>query len=302
MPDQSQMSDNGNMTQRTKNLSSVPTNHHGINEEQLVIEHLSLAQRAVSDMLQRVPRHVSRNDLLSAAMAGLAQAARSYDPDRGIAFDRFASARIRGALLDELRSRDWASRSVRARARSVSAAVDDLTAANGAAPSANQVARHLGMERSSLDSINGDVHRAVVLNFDALVVDGDGASVLPTDDRGPDLQILDRERRSYLLDAVSHLPERMRHVVVGYFFDERPMRELAEELDVTESRISQIRAEALAMLRTALDAHLEEIDPVVDLAPRTAKRTAAYVEAVGATSEWKDRLAAVPAKPRPTTL
>jgi RNA polymerase sigma factor FliA len=290
------------MTQRTKNLSSVPTNHHGINEEQLVIEHLNLANRAVSDMLQRVPRHVSRSDLLSAAMAGLAQAARAFDPGRGIAFDRFASARIRGALLDELRSRDWASRSVRARARSVSGAIDDLTAANGSAPTAEQVANHLGMERSALESINGDVHRAVVLNFDALVVDGDGASVLPTDDHGPDLQILDRERRSYLLDAVALLPERMRHVVVGYFFDERPMRDLAEELDVTESRISQIRSEALALLRTALDAHLDDVDPIVELSPRTAKRTAAYVDAVGANSEWKDRLGASPSKPLPSTL
>ncbi|HVA43289.1 MAG TPA: sigma-70 family RNA polymerase sigma factor [Acidimicrobiales bacterium] len=290
------------MAQRTKNLSSVPTNQYGVNEEQLVTEHLQLAQRAVSDLLQRVPRHVSRSDLVSAALAGLAQAARAYDPERGIAFDRFASARIRGALLDELRSRDWASRSVRARARRVTAAVDHLTAANGSAPSTDQVAAHLGMDKSTLDSLTGDVHRAVVLNFDALVVDGDGASALPADERGPDVQILDRERRSYLLDAVSHLPERMRHVVVGYFFDERPMRELAEELDVTESRISQIRAEALALMRTALDAHLDDIDPVADLAPRTAKRTAAYVDAVGASSEWKSRLDAVPSQPRPSTL
>ncbi len=290
------------MAQRTKNLSSVPTNEYGVNEEQLVTEHFQLAQRAVSDLLQRVPRHVSRSDLLSAALAGLAQAARSYDPDRGIAFDRFASARIRGALLDELRSRDWASRSVRARARRVTAAVDHLTAANGSAPTPDQVAAHLGMDKATLDSLTGDVHRAVVLNFDALVVDGDGASALPADERGPDVQILDRERRSYLLDAVSHLPERMRHVVVGYFFDERPMRELAEELDVTESRISQIRAEALALMRTALDAHLDGIDPVAELAPRTAKRTAAYVDAVGTNSEWKHRLDAVPHTPRPTTL
>ncbi|MHB1924579.1 MAG: sigma-70 family RNA polymerase sigma factor [Acidimicrobiales bacterium] len=290
------------MAQRTKNLSSVPTNEYGVNEEQLVTEHFQLAQRAVSDLLQRVPRHVSRSDLLSAALAGLAQAARSYDPDRGIAFDRFASARIRGALLDELRSRDWASRSVRARARRVTAAVDHLTAANGSAPTPDQVAAHLGMDKATLDSLTGDVHRAVVLNFDALVVDGDGASALPADERGPDVQILDRERRSYLLDAVSHLPERMRHVVVGYFFDERPMRELAEELDVTESRISQIRAEALALMRTALDAHLDGIDPVAELAPRTAKRTAAYVDAVGTNSEWKHRLDAIPHTPRPTTL
>jgi len=290
------------MAQRTKNLSSVPTNQYGVDEEQLVTEHLQLAQRAVSDLLQRVPRHVSRSDLLSAALAGLAQAARAYDPERGIAFDRFASARIRGALLDELRSRDWASRSVRARARSVAAAVDHLTAANGSAPTPAQVAAHLGMDPGTLDSLTTDVHRALVLNFDALVVDGDGASSLAADDRGPDVQILDRERRSYLLDAVSHLPERMRHVVVGYFFDERPMRELAEELGVTESRISQIRAEALSLLRTALDAHLEDVDPLIDLAPRTAKRTAAYVDAVGTSSEWKDRLNALPSHPRPSTL
>jgi len=290
------------MAQRTKNLSSVPTNQYGVDEEQLVTEHWQLAQRAVSDLLQRVPRHVSRSDLLSAALAGLAQAARGYDPERGIAFDRFASARIRGALLDELRSRDWASRSVRARARSVTAAVDHLTAANGSAPAPAQVAAHLGMELATLDSLTGDVHRAVVLNFDALVVDGDGAAALPADERGPDVQIIDRERRSYLLDAVSNLPDRMRHVVVGYFFDERPMRELAEELGVTESRISQIRAEALTMLRSVLDAHLEDIDPLVDLAPRTAKRTAAYVDAVGASSDWKDRLNALPSHPRPSTL
>jgi RNA polymerase sigma factor for flagellar operon FliA len=296
------------MAQRTKNLSSVRTAPEGVDEEKLaeeerlVTEHLPLANRAVSDMLQRVPRHVSRSDLVSAAMAGLAQAARSYDPGRGIAFDRFASARIRGALLDELRSRDWASRSVRARARSVTAAVEDLTAARGTAPTQTEVAQHLGMDQACLESLSGDVHRAVVLNFDSLVVDGDGASVLPADERGPDSQILDRERRSYLLDAVAQLPERMRHVVVGYFFDERPMRDLAEELEVTESRISQIRAEALNMLRTALDAHLEDGDPMADLSPRTARRTAAYVDAVGQGTDWKDRLGAVPVKTRPTTL
>ena len=291
------------MAQRTKNLSRVrSTNQYGVDEEELVIQHLPLAQRAVSDMLQRVPRHVSRSDLLSAAMAGLAQAARAFDPDRGITFDRFASARIRGALLDELRSRDWASRSVRARARNVAAAVDDLTARNGVAPSSAEVARHLGMEKESIDSLSGDVHRAVVLNFDALVADGDGSSVLPAEERGPDTQILDRERRSYLLDAVAALPDRMRHVVVGYFFDERPMRELADELDVTESRISQIRAEALVMLKTALDAHLDEGQPLIDLSPRAARRTAAYLDAVGSGSDWRSRLDAVPAKPRLTTL
>jgi len=291
------------MAQRTKNLSRVRhTNEFGVDEEQLVTDHMALAQRAVSDMLQRVPRHVSRSDLMSAAMAGMAQAARTYDPGRGISFDRFASARIRGALLDELRSRDWASRSVRARARTVAVAVDDLTARNGQVPSSSEVANHLGMDKESFDTLSGDVHRAVVLNFDALVVEGDGSSVLPADERGPDTHILDRERRSYLLDAVAALPDRMRHVVIGYFFDERPMRELADELDVTESRISQIRAEALVMLRTALDSHLDGIEALTELSPRTARRTAAYLDAVGSGTDWKSRLDADPSRPRLTTL
>ena len=86
-------------------------------EEQLVRSHLPLVNYMVSEIASRIPRHVCRDDLVSAAMAGLAQAARAYDPTRGISFQRFASSRIRGALLDELRSRDWASRSVRAKAR-----------------------------------------------------------------------------------------------------------------------------------------------------------------------------------------
>src|SRR5881394_206472 len=109
-------------------------------EEDLVREHLPLVHYAVADMANKVPRHVSRDDLVSAGMAGLAQAARSFDPERGITFERYASTRIRGALLDELRDRDWASRSVRAKARKVSSANEELTSRLGRAPSNAEVA------------------------------------------------------------------------------------------------------------------------------------------------------------------
>ena len=113
------------------------------NEDQLVREHLPLVQYVVSEVAHRVPSHVSRSDLVSAGMLGLAQAARSFDPERGIAFDRFASTRIRGALLDELRGRDWASRSVRARARGLQAAHEELTNKLGRTPKPEEVARML---------------------------------------------------------------------------------------------------------------------------------------------------------------
>src|SRR5579864_6669894 len=171
-------------------------------EEKLVREHLPLVHYVVSDMAGRIPRHVSRDDLESAAMAGLAQAARSFDPDRGIAFERYAATRIRGALLDELRGRDWASRSVRSKARKLSAAAEDLTNNLGRTPTIEELADHLGVEKRSIESVNDDVHRAVVLNFDSVLAAGDAEHIMPAETQSPDVVILERERRSYLMDAV----------------------------------------------------------------------------------------------------
>src|ERR1700675_2205656 len=112
-------------------------------EADLVQENLALVQYVTSEIAHRVPSHVNRGDLVSAGMLGLAQAARSFDPDRGIAFDRFASTRIRGALLDELRGRDGASRSVRARARGMQQATDELTNRLGRPPTPEEVANAL---------------------------------------------------------------------------------------------------------------------------------------------------------------
>src|SRR6202142_1681992 len=184
-------------------------------EEKLVREHLPLVQYVVSEVAHRVPNHVSRSDLVSAGMLGLAQAARSFDPERGIAFDRFASTRIRGALLDELRGRDWASRSVRSRARGLQATQEELTNRLGRAPKPDEVARTLGVAPETVHKLVDDVHRATVLNYDSLVVEGDAESFIASTDAGPEDQLLDRERKAYLMDAVGALPERLRRVVIG---------------------------------------------------------------------------------------
>ena len=200
---------------------------------------------------------MSRSDLVSAGMLGLAQAARSFDPERGIAFDRFASTRIRGALLDELRGRDWASRSVRSRARGLQATQEELTNRLGRAPKPEEVARSLGVAPETVHKLVDDVHRATVLNYDSLVVEGDAESFIASNDDGPEDTLLDRERKAYLMDAVGALPERLRRVVIGYFFEERSMQDLADELGVSESRISQLRAEALLLLRDGVNSQLE---------------------------------------------
>lgn len=263
-------------------------------EDRLVRDHLPLVDFAVTQMAARLPRHVPRDELVSAAMAGLAQAARSFDTTRDCRFDHYAQARIRGALLDELRSRDWASRSVRSKARRLLAAHDELTAKLGRTPTNDEVANKIGVERSAVEAISGDVHRSVILNYDSILADSGSETLLPADEDSPDAVLLERERRAYLIDAVSALPERLRHVVVGYFFEERPMQELADELGVSPSRISQMRAEAVSMLKDGLTSQLEpEMFKCADEeSPRVARRKAAYVAAVASGSDFKERLSA----------
>jgi len=210
-------------------------------EDALVRAHLHLANQAVGELARRLPSHVNRDDLSSAAMLGLAQAARSWDPDRGASFERHAATRIRGALLDELRDSDWASRSVRSRARRLQQAGEELTGRLGRVPTPAELATELGTDPKAVHKLVGDVHRATVLNYESIVADGEAEDLLPSGDRPPDHVLVDRERRAYLADAVLALPERLRAVVIGYFYEERPMLDLAAELGVTESRVSQLR-------------------------------------------------------------
>lgn len=269
-------------------------------EDRLVREHLPLVQYVVSEVAHRIPSHVCRNDLVSAGMLGLAQAARSYDPERGIAFDRFASTRIRGALLDELRGRDWASRSVRARARGLQAASEELTGRLGRAPSAEELAGELKVDAGTVHKLVDDVHRATVLNYESLVLEGDAESFLATEDAGPEDAMVARERQSYLMDAVGSLPERLRRVVIGYFFEERSMQELADELGVSESRVSQLRAEALALLKDGINSQLEPEALPAEPRPngRVARRKAAYYSQIAAASDYRTRLSARPRGPQ----
>ncbi|WP_229836161.1 sigma-70 family RNA polymerase sigma factor, partial [Dactylosporangium sucinum] len=235
--------------------------------------------------------HVSREDLVSAGMAALAAAARSFDPSRGIPFGSFATQRIRGALLDELRGLDWASRSVRSRARRVETAQQELTAALGRTPTPAELAESLGIAVGELKSIDDDVRRAVVLSLQGFSA-GSAEDLVRERTAGPEDLILHRERIGYLHHAVDALPERLRRVVQGYFFDERPMNEIARELGVTESRISQLRAEALILLRDGLNNHLdpELLDGPARAGGCVARRRETYYAQIAAQGNLTSRL------------
>jgi RNA polymerase sigma factor FliA len=234
--------------------------------DELVTANVPLVAHIVRETMGRLPAHVDRDDLNSAGLTALVQASKAWDPERGIPFSRYAAQRIRGAILDELRSVDWASRSVRRRAREIESARSTLATELRRVPDDAQVAAHLGTTLAEIQQSDDDLARASVLSLDAGSEQGDAAEVLPSAEPSPESLVEHRERLQYLVEAVAELPERLRAVVQGYFIDERPMAELAAELDVSESRISQIRAEALVLLRDALNTAL---DP--ELVAKTAR-------------------------------
>ncbi len=259
--------------------------------EALIADHLPLASAAVAEVIARVPAHVSRDELHSAALLGLTQAAGTYRPGRGVAFAPYARQRIRGALLDELRGADWASRSVRIIARQVTEATTALSASLGRTPTDAEVAVRTGLDVEVVRRSAADVHRAVLLHWEALVADGAADGLLAGTEPCPQEALLDRERLAYLRDAVTALPERLRIVIVGCFFEDRPMADLAEELRVSASRVSQIRAEALEWLRSALEAHLDGAPTISDArGRRAARRMQEYAAEVGRASDFAARL------------
>jgi RNA polymerase sigma factor for flagellar operon FliA len=270
--------------------AEAPTSLTAAELDSLVRAHLPLVGHLVREMLGRLPAHVSREDLVSAGMAALAGAGRSFDPSRGIPFGSFATTRIRGALLDELRGLDWASRSVRARARRVETVQQELTGRLGRTPTQTELAEALGVAVEELKSIDEDVQRAVVLSLQGFAA-GSAEELVPERTAGPEDLILHRERIGYLHQAINALPERLRTVITAYFFDERPMNDIAAELGVTESRISQLRAEALVLLRDGLNSHL---DPELLAGPGggcVARRREAYYAQIAAQGNLGARLA-----------
>jgi RNA polymerase sigma factor for flagellar operon FliA len=257
--------------------------------EALVTENLALVGHIVRETMTRLPAHIGRDDLTSAGMTALVLSAQGYDESRGVPFARFAAIRIRGALVDELRSMDWASRSVRGRAREVEAARNQLAVTLGRSPRSQEVAHTLGVSVSELGSIDADVHRASVLSLQGFAPET-GAAMVPDSQRGPEQLVLDREQLGYLHDAIAELPERLRHVVQSYFFDQRQMSDIAAELGVTESRISQLRAEALKLLRHGLANSEPEVAAVPEQTGRAGARVASYAAAVAARGTLTSRL------------
>ncbi|MFD1505468.1 sigma-70 family RNA polymerase sigma factor [Georgenia yuyongxinii] len=248
-------------------------------QDELIVENLPLVGYHVSEMIRRVPAHVQRDELAAAGSLALVQAARAFNPELGVPFGRYAAVRVRGAIVDELRGMDWASRGARHRARRLAETSEQLTAALGRTPTREELAEALGVDVAEVEATRGDAERRV------LSIDADGAAAaesLTAGGLGPEERLLVDEKLRYLSAGVSELPDRLRLVVEELFFRDRPVVELAEELGVTQSRISQLRTQALGMLRDAINSSLDpELAPAPVVEPGVAeRRRQAYYAAV----------------------
>lgn len=254
-----------------------------VDTDGLIVANMSLVAHIVRETMSRVPSHVNRDDLHSAGLIALVTAAKSFDAERGVPFARYAVSRVRGAILDELRSIDWASRAVRRRGRDLDATRSQLATILGRVPENHEVASALGISVTEVENNDGDIARASVLSLHGST-DTSYEDLLVSPTPGPEDELERHERLEYLVDAIEELPERMRVVVQQYFLAERPMAEIADSLGVTESRISQIRAEALILLRDAMNTALDPalVTPPARPQGSAARRRTAYFEAVAA--------------------
>jgi RNA polymerase sigma factor for flagellar operon FliA len=228
--------------------------------ERLVVAYSPMVKFVAGRLGAGLPSHVDDADLISYGLMGLIGAIERFEPERGIKFETFAMTRIRGAIIDELRSLDWVPRSVRSRAREIEAAQAKLEHELQRAPTEAELAKRLGVGEDELQSSLLEIANSSVYALDELwtVSDssGDQVSLLDTisDPRAEDPQesLASSEVKDRLTDAISSLPEREQLVVALYYYENLTLREIGEVLGVTESRVSQLHTKAVMRLRSGL--------------------------------------------------
>ena len=210
------------------------------------------------------PRHVERAELVRAGALGVVEAAWRFDSTRGVPFERFVAMRIRGAVLDAVRADDWAPRSLRAEARRIEMVENSLTARYGRRPTIEELAAEAGTSPERVRKVNALLDTSVVGRLDQ-GQSNETATGFRTEelvDRGQRdvAELLEHaELRTYLRQALNELSQRQRRVILGHFVDGQTTAELASELGVTRSRVSQLRTEALRELRRSIVGHYEPV-------------------------------------------
>ena len=239
------------------------TNDRGL-RDRLILTYAPLVKFVAGRLGASLPSHVDEQDLVSYGLLGLIGAIERYDPDREIKFETYAIMRIKGAIIDELRSLDWVPRSVRSRAREIERAMLELENRLKRPPTDEEVATEIGITVDEFQDSLTAISRSSVAALDELwqinTGGGDTVSLIDTiedphvDD--PSKAMSQTEVREALADAIQRLPEREKLVITLYYYEELTLREIGEVLSVTESRVSQLHTKAILRLKVRLQGSL----------------------------------------------
>ncbi|MBW8826437.1 MAG: RNA polymerase sigma factor WhiG [Acidobacteria bacterium] len=232
----------------------------------LIVHYSPLVKYVAGRVAVGLPQNVEQADLVSYGIFGLIDAIEKFDLDRGFKFETYAISRIKGAIIDELRSIDWVPRSVRSKARAVEKAYTKLEAEHHRSPSDAELASELGMSDSQLQQTFGQISFIGVVALDEMLSGGGG-------DRGESLTLGDtvadstpgpvatfevREMREILAEAINGMPEREKVVLTLYYYEGLTLAEIGEVLGVTESRVCQIHTKSVLHLRSKIIASERE--------------------------------------------
>ena len=228
--------------------------------DRLILTYAPLVKYVAGRLGSGLPAHVDDDDLVSYGLLGLIGAIERFDPDRDIKFETYAIARIRGSIIDELRSMDWVPRSIRARARDIERAIAELERKLMRAPNDEEIAAKLGITEDELQDALLEISRSSIAALDELWTSssgtGESVSLIETVEdvqaEQPQRAMAATEMREVLAEAIARLPEREKLVITLYYYEELTLREIGEVLGVTESRVSQLHTKAILRLKARL--------------------------------------------------
>lgn len=229
-----------------------------LDDDVLLKQYSPLVRRLAHQMIAKLPANVEVDDLIQVGMIGLHDALGRFDAAQGVQFETFATQRIRGAMLDELRGSDWMSRGNRRQQREIEAAVRSLEQTLGRPPQEGEIANHLGVSLTQYQDTLTKVRGTQLIYLEDMTGDEGGDEFLDrhvaNEEANPLAMLQDHRMREALVEAIKHLPEREQYVMSMYYEHDMNLKEIAAVLKVTESRVCQLHSQSIARLRVKLRA------------------------------------------------
>jgi len=225
----------------------------------MIKQYSPLVRRLAHQMIAKLPANVEIDDLIQVGLIGLTDAMSRFDSAQGVQFETFATQRIRGAMLDELRGSDWMSRSNRKQQREIEVAVHKLQQQLGRAPAESEIAKQMGLSLADYQELLGKVRGTQLVYLEDMSGDdGDNDFLdrhVADENENPVALLQDHRMRLALIEAIKTLPEREQFVMGMYYEQDMNLKEIAAVLGVTESRVCQLHSQSIARLRAKLRDH-----------------------------------------------